>query len=288
MIFLIYALIIIGIYLILADIFKLAKLKKTRFIIEINKREKKKSTKSIEVILLEYAITLSKYISLDEYKKDSLEVALRSAQIKISPETYVANVYIKTGLILLVGVSSFFITPFLSILFLIIASVVYFKEYNKANNILKKRKSKIEYELPKFATTIEQELKSTRDIFRILETYQKNSNSNLSKELEITVADMRSGSYEEALKRFESRIASSALSEIIRGLLGVLNGNDETLYFRMLANDLKELEFQRLRGIALKRPQKIKKYSGMMLSCLMLIYGVVLGYEIFNGLSNMF
>lgn len=278
----------IGIYLILADIFKISSIKKSKQIIEVNKREKKKSTKSIEVVLLEYATELSKYIKLDEYKRDKLEITLRSAQIKISPETYMADVYIKTGLIVAVGLLSFFITPFLSILFLMIASIIYFKEYNKATDILKKRKNKIEHELPRFAMTIEQELKTTRDIFKILETYHRNSNSNLGKELEITTADMRSGSYEEALRRFESRIGSSALSEIVRGLLGVLNGNDETLYFRMLAHDLKELEFQRLRGIALKRPQKIKKYSGMMLSCLMLIYGVVLGYEIVNGLSSMF
>ena len=181
----------------------------------------------------------------------------------MTPETYMADIYIKVGMILLFAIVSFLFTPYLSVLFVIIAIAVYFTEYNRANNILKKRKGKIEHELPRFAMTIEQELMTSRDVFKILENYHKNSTSNLGRELEITTADMRSGSYEEALRRFESRIGSSSLSEIIRGLLGVLNGNDETLYFRMLAKDLKELEYQKLRGIALKRPEKIKKYSGI-------------------------
>lgn len=278
----------LGIYLILADRFKLASLKKSKQIVAVNKRQKKKSAKSLEVILFEQASRLSKYIHLDDYKRDRLEIILKSAQIKMSPEAYMADVYIKTGIVLLFAIPSFFITPFLSIVFLITAVVIYFITYNRASEILKKKKNNIEIELPRFAMTIEQELRVSRDVFRILENYQKNSLSKLGDELEIVIADMRSGSYEEALRRFESRIGSSSLSEIIRGLLGVLNGNDETVYFRMLANDLKELEFQRLRGIAMKRPQKIKKYSAAMLSCLMLIYGVVIMYEIINGLSGMF
>lgn len=279
----------LGIYLILADVFEVSKLKTSKTILNISKKEKKKSAKSLEVLLLDMATKISKYISLDDYKKGRLEMTLRSAQIKISPETYVADVYIKTGIVFIISVISFFITPFLSILFIIYGCIVYKREYNKAEEILKKRKNKIEYELPKFAMNIEQELKSSRDVLKILEIYHKhNYKTNLGEELEITIADMRSGSYEEALRRFETRIGSSSLSEIIRGLMGVLHGNDETLYFRMLAHDLKELEYQRLRGIVLKRPQKIKKYSAMMLSCLMLVYGVVLGYEIVNGLSSMF
>lgn len=279
----------VGIYLILADIFKISTLKKKVTLVNLNKRyKKKKDTKSLEVLLLEYATKLSKYIKLDEYKKDKLIMTLRSAQIKISPETYVADVYIKTGIFVFIGAISFLITPLLSIVFLVVAVVVYFKEYGKVDEILRKKKRKIECELPRFAMTIEQELETDRDVLRILENYQKYSDSNLSSELEITVADMRSGSYEEALRRFETRIGSSALSEVIRGLTGVLNGNDETLYFRVLANNLAELEYQKLRGIALKRPQKIKKYSAIMLGSMMLIYAVVLGYEIVNGISNMF
>lgn len=279
----------LGLYLILADIFKISKLKTSKTILNADKRMKKKTSKSIEVIFLDLATKLSKYIKLTDYKKDKLEMTLKSAQIKISPETYIADVYIKTGIALLVSAITFLINPFISILFFILAILIYIKEYTKAENILRKRKIHIENELPKLAMNISQELKLSRDVLNMLENYQKNSHDTpLSQELEITIADMRSGSYEQALKRFETRICSSTLSEVIRGLIGVLNGNDEVLYFKMVAENLNELEFQRLKGIAMKRPEKVKKYSAMMLSCLFLIYGVILGYEIVNGLSNMF
>lgn len=283
-----FILIAIGIYFILADIFKIASIKKSKRIVAISRREKKKSAKSIDVIFFEQAARLSKHIKLDEYKRDKLEIMLRSAHIEMSPEAYMADVYLKTGLVAVFAIPSLLFTPFLSAVFLISAVAIYFVTYNKVFNILKKNKNSIEIELPRFAMTIEQELKTSRNVFKILETYQKNSSSKLGDELEITIADMRSGSYEEALRRFESRIGSSSLSQIVRGLLGVLNGNDERQYFTMLSRDLKELEFQRLRGIAMKRPQKIRKYSAAMLSCMMLIYGVVIMYEIINGLSNMF
>lgn len=282
-------LVYLGLYLILADIFKISRLKTSKTILNADKRMKKKTSKSMEVIFLDLATRLSKYIKLTDYKKDKLEMTLKSAQIKISPETYIADVYIKTGVVLLISAIAFLINPFISILFFILAILIYIKENNKAENILRKRKINIENELPKLAMNISQELKLNKDVLKMLENYQKNSHDTpLSQELEITIADMRSGSYEQALKRFETRICSSTLSEVIRGLTGVLNGNDEVLYFRMLAKNLNELEFQRLRGIAMKRPEKVKKYSAMMLSCLMLIYAVILGCEIVNGLSDMF
>ncbi|WP_343349227.1 secretion protein F [Terrisporobacter petrolearius] len=282
-------LVALGLYLILADIFKISRLKTSKTILNADKRMKKKTSKSMEVIFLDLATKLSKYIRLTDYKKDKLEMNLKSAQIKVSPETYIAYVYIKTGIVLLISAIAFLINPFISILFFILAILIYIKEYNKAEYILRKRKIHIENELPKLAMNISQELKLSRDVLKMLENHQKNSHdSPLSQELEITIADMRSGSYEQALKRFETRICSSNLSEVIRGLIGVLNGNDEVLYFRMLAKNLNELQFQRLRGIAMKRPEKVKKYSAMMLSCLFLIYGVILGYQIVNGLSDMF
>lgn len=279
----------VGIYLILADIFKISTLRKKRVLINLNKRTRtKKDAKNIDALLLEYATKLSKHIKLDEYKKSKLEMILKSAQIKLSPETYVADVYIKTGIFVFISVISYLVSSLLSILFLSIALIVYFKEYGRAEEILKKKRGKIEYELPRFAMVIEQELETDRDVLRILETYQSYSDSHLGSELEITVADMRSGSYEEALRRFETRVGSPLLSELLRGLTGVLNGNDETLYFKILANKLSELQHQRMRGILLKRPKKIRKYSAIMLGNMLLIYAYVFGYMITNGISNMF
>ncbi len=71
---------------------------------------------------------------------------------------------------------------------------------------MKKRRGAIENELPRFALTLEQELKGSRDVLRIFETYKKNAGPEFRCELDITVADMKSGSYEAALSRLEARV----------------------------------------------------------------------------------
>ena len=288
MIIILFILISLGVYLILADIFKISTLRKKKVLLRLNKKDINKKNLNINALCLEYATKLSKFIKLDDYKREKLRLTLRAAQINISPEVYLMDVYIKTILTVLISMLFYCIHPILSIIGILLVPAVYMQEYSKADMILKKRRKQIEYELTRFATTIEQELQTDRDVLRILETYRKNSKTNLGRELEITIADMRSGSYEEALRRFEIRVRSTNLSEIIRGLIGVLNGNDEVMYFKLLSNKLEEIEIQNLRAIALKRPQKIKKYSLIMLGCLMLTYIVVLGQEVINGVSNMF
>ena len=107
-------------------------------------------------------------------------------------------------------------------------------------------------------------------------------------ELAITTADMRTGNYEAALTRFEARISSAMLSDVARGLIGVLRGDDGVTYFRMLSHDMKQLELQRLKRLAMERPPKIRKFSFMLLGCMLLVYMGVMGYEIVKIMSGMF
>lgn len=95
-------------------------------------------------------------------------------------------------------------------------------------------------------------------------------------------------SYEAALVRFEGRIASPMLSDITRGLIGVLRGDDGRLYFQMLSHDLKQQELQRLKAKAAKIPPKIRVFSFIMLACFMLTYIVVLAMVILNFMAMLF
>ena len=277
----------IGAFLILADYFKIPRLKTSRAILSINKREKKKS-KNIEVIILDLANKLSRFIRIDDYRKRKLKATLKSADIKLSAETYIAKAWIKAGLVLFSIIPALFIFPLISPVILFLAIAVYFKEIRSADEFVKASREEIEWELPRFVSTITQEIKASRDILSMLETYKKSAGPGLKKELDITIADMKSGSYEAALTRFESRVGSSSLSEVIRGLIGVLRGDNGVMYFQMLSHDLKQKEFQRLKTIAQKRPGKIRKYSFIMLACFILMYLVVMGMEILKTMDQMF
>ena len=136
--------------------------------------------------------------------------------------------------------------------------------------------------------TITQELKASRDVLGILENFKKNAGEAFGNELDILTADMRSSSYEAALTRFEARINSPMLSDITRGLIGVLRGDEGGVYFQMLTHDMKQLELQRLKAQAMKIPPKIRIFSFIMLMCFLMTYMAIIVYEILRSLSGMF
>ena len=159
---------------------------------------------------------------------------------------------------------------------------------NLADELCKARMELVEGELPRFVATIHQELAASRDVLRILENYKKHAGPDFARELDVLTADMRSSSYEAALIRFEARMGSAIISDIVRGLVGILRGDDGRMYFQMLSHDLKALELQRLKAKAAKIPPKIRVFSFLMLMCFMLTYIVIIVYQIINSLGALF
>ncbi len=229
-----------------------------------------------DVFLETLAVKLSRYIRMDSYKRKKLEADLKSLNMTESPEIYKAKTLIVPIFLLLGIIPCVLIAPILSIGFVAAAVIVYFKGDMNVQEQLKKKRESIEFELPRFASTLKQELVSSRDVLTILESYTRNAGEAMKAELEKTVADMRSGNYEAALIRFESRISIPALSDITRGLVGVLRGDNNVSYFDMLSHDLDVLEVQRLENIAMKQPGKIKKYLFLLLMSLLVMYCTIL------------
>lgn len=96
------------------------------------------------------------------------------------------------------------------------------------------------------------------------------------------------GEVEAALTRFEARFNSPLLSDVIRGLIGVLRGDNGVAYFQMLSHDMKQLELQRLKAQAMKIPPKIRVFSFLMLMCFLMTYLAIIVYEIITSLGGMF
>jgi len=276
-----------GLFFIAADILKLPRLSAEKALLSAGRRERKR-IKSVDALLLGWSIKLSKYIRMDEYKRRRLERTLVAAGMDMTPEVFAAFTLVKSGFILLGVIPCLIILPLLAPVLVILAILVYFKESRRADEKVAARRDKIEAELPRFVATIEQELGASRDVLGILENYKRHAGVDFASELDVLTADMRSSSYEAALVRFEARISSAILSDIVRGLIGVLRGDDGRTYFRMLAHDLKQLELQRLKAQALKIPPKIRVFSFMMLMCFMLTYLVIIVFEIIKSLGSLF
>ena len=181
-----------------------------------------------------------------------------------------------------------FLVPLMVPVLIGLAVALWFSTYYSVFDFVKKRRKLIESEIPRFALTIGQNLENDRDVLKILTSYRRVAGKDFGAELDQTIADMKTGNYENALIRFETRIGSPMLSDVIRGLIGVLRGDDQRMYFKMICFDMRQIEQNNLKKEAAKRPKKIQRYSMMMLICIMIIYLVVLCTEVMSSLGAFF
>lgn len=277
----------IGLYLILADYFRVPYFATSKAHNNLAHRQEKK-TSSLDVWLGDLAVWMARHIKLNDYKKMQLQTDLRSAGITLSPEMHIANAIVKSVLIGAMAIPVAFIFPLLCPVILVLAVLIYLKSSKGVADKIKAKRKKIEYELPRLVSHIEKTLKHNRDVLYILDGYMKNAGKEMGDELEITVADMRSGNYEAALTRLEARVGSTMLSDVTRGLIGVLRGDDTDAYWTNLA--LKFSDYQRtlLKAEAAKVPAKVKRLSMCLLICFMLMYVLVIGMQIIVSLGGLF
>lgn len=277
----------LGLFFLSAAVLRLPTIGAARAMLGTAKQERK-AAKTLETGLMTVAVRLAKYIRMDEYKRGRMANVLKASGMNLTPEVYQAYALAKAGAVLLGIIPCVFLLPLLSPVVVILAVLLYFKETQKADEKLKAKREEIEGELPRMVATIEQELKASRNVIGMLERFKTNAGPALTGELDILLADMRSSNYEAALTRFEARLNSPMLSDVVRGLIGVLRGDDSAVYFQMLAHDFKQIELQRLKAEAQKIPPKIRVFSFAMLMCFLLTYLAIICYVALESLGGMF
>lgn len=276
-----------GLYFIVADRLKIPYLKSSKAIMNMGRSDRKLTT-AIEAIIMDLSIKLSRFIPMDRYKKNRLSATLKAAGISMTPECYQAHAILKALAVGLLIIPCLLIFPLMAIAVALLSVLVYFKEYQKADNQMQERRGEIETELLRFVSTIEQELKTSRDVLSIMEAFKKTTTPALADELGITCADMRSGGYEVALMRLEARVNSPQLSDVVRGLISVIRGDDGVMYFQMLAHDFKQMELRKLKAQAQKIPGKIRIFSLIMLMCFLATFLIVIAVQVIQSLGVMF
>ena len=246
------------------------------------------SEKLFDVYLTKIADKLSPLLKMDPIKRNKLLLTLSIAGIPLTPESYTIKAFLTALVTALAGLPLFFIMPLMGSLVIGLAVLMWFSTYYKAFDLAKKRKKLIEAELPRFAVSIQQSLSTDRDVLKLLTSYRRIAGSHLGQELDTTIADMKTGNYENALLHLQNRVGSTMLSDIVRGLIGTLRGDDQQMYFKMLVFDMRQIEQNNLKKEAAKRPKQMQKYSMMMLFCILLIYVVVLSVEVIGSLGSFF
>ena len=277
----------IALYFVLADVYKIPYYKTSKAVESLSKRQKEKKS-SLDIWLSGLAEWLSKHLKLNEFKRAQLEADLKTAQMDITPEMFKANCIVKACLIGVFAIPVGFIFPLLVPVVLFLAVFLYRMESKSVAKRIRAKREKIEYELPRLVSNIEKTLAHNRDVLYMLESYAPNAGPELKHELDITVADMKSGNYEGAITRLESRVGSSMMSDVCRGLIGILRGDDNRMYWATLALKFNDTARQQLRLRAQKVPRKVKRLSMCLLICFMLIYVVVILEQIMSSIGVLF
>lgn len=276
----------IATYMIIATVLRLP----TQKSVSILDKAMQGNGKQVDFAVL--AKKLAKHIKIDEFKKEKLDRALELDPQGTTAEEYMAQVYILSFFISLIGLVFIVVSKPIAIVGVLLGPLMGYLKYQEVFKKLKEHKASIEKEIPRFAQSIHENLKVSRDVLAILSSYRSIANKALKYELDKTIADMKTSNYESALMRFDARIGSQNLSELIRGLIGALRGNDQTTYFEHLAYEMRHLEENMIRKEAMKRPDKMHFLSMAMLVGILFIVGAICGtmlidaFSVFSGGSS--
>ncbi len=251
-------------------------------------RNRKDKPNPLTLLMRELSGRLAGRLHLNEYRCAQLEADLRTGDMTQTPEQFVAENLVRAGMVAVLAVPVVFVSKFLAVLLLVAAVLFYRLGSMTLRKKIGARRTRIELELPRFVANIEKTLPHSRDVLAMLESYRAGAGEEFGRELDITIADMRSGNDEAALTRLEARVGSSALSDVVRGLIGILHGEDNRVYWANLSLKFSEAGRQNLREQAGKVPKRVRRLSLVLLGCFFLIYIVVIGEVLLNSLGGLF
>ena len=277
----------VGLFFILADANAIPYYKTSKAVESLSKKQKNKKS-GLDVWLSELAEWISKKIKMNEFKRSSLEADLKTAQMDITPEMFKANAIVKSLLVGVFAIPVALIFPLLVPVVLFLSFILYRIETKSVGKRIRDKREKIEYELPRLVANIQKTLTHNRDVLYMLDSYTQYAGPEMKHELDITVADMKSGHYEDAITRMESRVGSSMMSDVCRGIIGIIRGDDNRIYWQTLSLKFDDMARQQLRLRAQKVPKKVKRLSMCLLFCLMLIYIVVILQQILDSVGVLF
>ena len=246
-------------YSLLAILFKVPTFKTSR----VFKQEEDRSGLLTDLID-KLTFKLAPHLKLTIVKRNKIEKLLAVASSNKSPEELVAKSYVLAVLPLGLIFILVFMEPIFCLLPVILSFYLYRREYNTLTELGEKRQRNIETETLKFVMYMSNALKTEKNIMSCIESYKMNFHTPLTEELTLTVAEMKIGNYEKALKNMEMRNNSSSISRLTRGLLSAMKGDEMSLYFENLGYELSNEWEQSLKRQALLKKPQITRLSLIM------------------------
>ncbi len=270
MVFIISICLCAGIYCLFAIRFSLPKWNASY---RIEKSSKTKRVHPLDAL----AKRIAPCVPVGRLRRIELEKQLKAAGIFETPKEYTAVVWVRLAVWILLAAVCWRLCKPLVLFPAVLGLLSYRKHSRRAIREVKRRAKEVEREIPKFVSYLCGRVHQKCDFITLLDLYIANYDNALTTELQITAADMRTGNQERAITRLQGRIASPLMTELCRGILAAMRGDDVGGYFETLNQKLMTLWGQRLRREALKKQPKINRMSYLLLAAAFVTTFVMLG-----------
>lgn len=224
---------------------------------------------------------------LSPYQKDQLQKKLDAAESVESPEYFTSRAVADALIYLVVGMCLLPVMPPIGPIFTGVLAFIAVRMFIRDMKVpfAEQKKAQIEAEAPRFASYVAQSVRHKADLPSIIEGYRPAAGKVFGHELDVLIADMRTKNPEAALIGFESRISSTMISDLVRGLLGLARGEDMSVYFSGLEVSMDDQDIANLSKEAMKRPRQLEPANWAIIISMMIIYAAVIGVQMFSGMN---
>lgn len=228
-------------------------------------------------------------VYLDEAAASKLSKTLFRAGLEINPREYTARKY----LIAAFGISLMTLSIVLQFYFgivlaLLITAYAMMRQRDLLSAQAQKQAYAIAQELPRFVRTICRSLQSDRDLYNVFVSYRKVAGRELGGELDILMAEMRSGNVQTALAHFEGRLGTPEAFRLCAALREMSLGIDQTAALNYMAGDMARQAMENIRKELSLRPGKMRRtYYPSVAVCIAMIMYVLVVYVV-NNFNNLF
>lgn len=231
----------------------------------------------------------ARVVYIDRDVETKLRRQLDRAGLPLTPREFTARKYTILGLgavaLGLFALLRFYIGLVLGALLVVYALL---KQRDSLTASLKAKDTEITGELPRFVRTICRNLRSSRDLRGVIQSYRKVAGPALGGELDILLADMGAGNISAALNHFQARLGSEDAYRLCGALQEIERGVDQVSALDYMADDMARKAKAQVQKTLSARPGQMRRtYYPAIGVCVAMIMYVLIEF-IKDNLNNLF
>lgn len=218
-------------------------------------------------------------VDLGDSTKYKLQTALTYFNYNVTPEEHFSDAVAAGIMVGALSLMLMIINPFFGVAAFVLGFLIFKSELESPIKKLDKVRQNIDYDSALFCKFVSDALKEeNRNVIDILTSCKESVSNDFKAELEHTLTDLKTGNQEEALVAMSQRISTSSMTQIVIGLLGVLRGDNQTLYFEMLYEKFHKEELTRIKKKNSTKAGTISKISMLLIPpvVMMIMVGMIL------------